>query len=450
MKNQSVYECFECGFQNPKPYGKCPQCGNWNSMVSVSPSDSLRSEAEPVVAAVSLASVSESETARIDSGLAEFNTVLGGGIVPNSVVLIGGEPGIGKSTLLLEVAASLAAGGKRVLYYSGEESAGQIKARAVRLGVNTELVSLLTMAALEDLQAAVQSLHPEYMIVDSIQTLYSNQLSALPGSPSALKAMTAEIVKLAKQNNLAAFIIGHITKEGQIAGPKILEHLVDAVLYFQGEMQNDLRILRAEKNRFGSVNEIGVFQMTGVGLQAVADPSQAFRQHGVDWSPGTALFPAMNGLRSILTEVQALVVDTPLIGNPRRIALGYDAYRLAMLISIIEKKLHLPFYKSDVFLNMAGGMAVRDPACDLAVCAALISSHRNLVLQADAVFIGEIGLTGETRPAANLDRRIREAARHGIKHFFLPPAQIQGIQPGLRVSALKNINELFTTIKGEY
>ena len=418
-------------------------------MVEIQPRDaSMLADNASYSHAINLADIDPVNLERFDSGYSEFNTVLGGGIVPNSVVLIGGEPGIGKSTLLLEVAGSLGAMGKKVLYYSGEESASQIKLRAKRLEINEERVFLLTVATLEDLQKNIAVFAPDFLIVDSIQTLSSAQISTVPGSPSSLRTMTAEIIKISKRDNLTAFIIGHITKEGQIAGPKILEHMVDAVLYFQGDAQNDLRILRAEKNRFGSVNEIGVFQMTANGLKQIADPTQAFLQNRGSWASGIALFPAMNGLRSMLTEVQSLVADTPLIGNPRRIAIGFDSYRMAMLISIIEKKLQIPFYKSDAFLNIAGGLVVRDPACDLAVCAALVSSHRNMALPQDAVFLGEVGLTGEIRPVSQLERRLKEAVRHGINRVFLPSRQAESLET-TGLSACGDIRELFQLLKEE-
>ncbi len=383
------------------------------------------------------------------TGLNEFDRVLGGGIVPNSIVLIGGEPGVGKSTLVLEVSGILAKRGKKILYYSGEESAVQIKLRANRLGVDSQAISLLTMGHLEDLKGTVKEEKPDFLIIDSIQTIGSRKSPSLLGSPSGMRFVTAEIIEMAKSSNITAFIIGHITKEGQIAGPKTLEHMVDAVLYFQGELKSDLRILRAEKNRFGPINEIGIFQMNREGLRPISDPSLIFLQHRKAAESGISICPTVNGLRSILIEIQALVTESPFVGNPRRISVGFDAYRMAMLISIIEKKLKLPFYKSDVFLNIAGGMVVRETAADLAAVSALISSYKNLVVARDLIIIGEVGLTGEIRPVSLIENRIKEAVRQGFSKFILPVSQadIQDI-PNISIEPVENLYEFYNRIKG--
>jgi DNA repair protein RadA/Sms len=360
---------------------------------------------------------------RLLTGMDEFDRVLGGGIVSHSAILIGGEPGVGKSTLLLEVSDLLSQKGKKVLYYSGEESALQIKLRAERLQVNSANITLFTSGGLEDLKKHVLDIRPDFLIIDSIQTLHAKKTAAISGSVSSLRYVTSELLDLTKKNGVTVFLIGHITKEGQLAGPKTLEHMVDAVLYFQGETQNDIRLLRAEKNRFGPMNEIGIFQMSGKGLTSVSDPTQILIQNRQAHVPGTAIFPAMNGLRPLLTEVQALVSESPFTGNPRRIAIGFDNYRLSMLISIIEKKLKLPFYKSDVFLNITGGMILREPAADLAVCQALISSYRNVSPRSDTVLMGEVGLTGEIRPISFLETRVKEAIRQGFTTLCLPAGQ---------------------------
>ncbi len=360
---------------------------------------------------------------RLFSGIGEFDRVLGGGIVPHSAVLIGGEPGVGKSTLLLEVSAALAQQGKTVLYYSGEESAQQIRLRADRLGIRSAGIFLFTSGSLEELKRHARETRPEFLIIDSIQTLTSRKTAAASGSIASLRNVTAEVIDLAKKSGITVFLIGHITKEGQLAGPKTLEHMVDAVLYFQGETQADLRLLRAEKNRFGPLNEIGIFQMSEKGLASVNDPTQVLIQNRLSRAPGTAIFPALNGTRPLLTEVQALVSESPFAGNPRRIAIGFDGYRLSMLISIIEKKLRLPFYKSDVFLNVTGGMVIREPAADLAVCQALVSSCRSIAPRANSVILGEVGLTGELRPVSFLETRLKEAIRQGFSTIFLPALQ---------------------------
>ncbi len=382
------------------------------------------------------------------TGLEEFDRVLGGGIVPDSVILIGGEPGVGKSTLLLEVSGLMAKRKKKVLYFSGEESAVQIKLRANRLHIDSEEIFLLTMGTLEDLKNAAEEIRPDYLIIDSIQTIHAKSGPSISGSISSMRYVTSEIIELAKGNNTTAFIIGHINKEGQIAGPKTLEHMVDAVLYFQGEIKTDLRILRAEKNRFGSVDEIGIFQMTSTGLTSISDPSLLFLQHRRVSESGISIFPTLSGLRSILIEIQALVTESPFLVNPRRITVGFDPYRMSMLISIIEKKLKLPFYKSDVFLNVAGGMTIRETAGDLSIISALISSYKNIVVPKDLIIIGEVGLTGEVRPVTFVENRIKEAGRQGFTKFILPAAQsdIKTI-PNITVFPVDNLYDFYNKIK---
>lgn len=424
MKDKTIFECVECGYQSPKYYGKCPQCDNWNSMIEVQESpDEFSNTNKKTKKPIKLNEIDQLKIKRNLSGLKEFDRVLGGGIVPDSSILIGGEPGVGKSTLLLEISGLLAKNGKKILYYSGEESAAQIKIRADRLKIDSDSISILTMTTLENLKKAVQEVKPDFLIIDSIQTINSKRGSHISGSISSMRFVTSEIIELAKTDNITAFIIGHITKEGQIAGPKTLEHMVDVVLYFQGEFKSDMRILRAEKNRFGPVNELGIFQMTSQGLNSVKDPSQLFLQQSKSYSSGTSIFPVMQGFRPILIEIQALVTETPFTGNPRRVSVGFDAYRMSMLISIIEKKLKLPFYKSDVFINITGGMNIKETAGDLAVLSTLISSYKNMVLPEDIIIIGEVGLTGEIRPVNFIEKRIKEALRQGFKKFILPSFQ---------------------------
>lgn len=448
MKPNIFYECTICGFQNPKNYGKCPQCNHWNSMTAITPSEETSVIEENPTLPVKLSDIKELSVERVLTGIDEFDRVLGGGMVPDSVVLIGGEPGVGKSTLLLEVTANLAVKGKKILYYSGEESATQIKSRSIRLGIETENISLLTMGSLENLKKAALDLKSQVLIVDSIQTIPSRNQSSFSGSQSAMRHATAEIIELAKKNNITAFIIGHITKDGQIAGPKTLEHMVDAVLYFQGELKSDLRILRAEKNRFGAIDEIGVFQMTSTGLKNVSDPSLIFLQHRESTEPGVSIFPAINGLRSVLIEIQSLVAESPFVGNPRRISVGYDSYRMSMLISVIEKKLKIPFYKSDVFLNITGGMQLRDTAADLAVVGALIGNHKNITIPSNVIIIGEVGLTGEIRPVSFIKNRIMEAQRHGFTTMIIPESQsdLPSI-PKVSLRPVKNIHDFYQIIK---
>ncbi len=397
---------------------------------------------------VQLSQIEQLHLQREVIGLEEFDRVLGGGIVPGSIVLIGGEPGVGKSTLVLEVSGKLAARKKKILYYSGEESASQIKLRANRLGVDADDIYLLTMGSLEDLKDAVREIKPDFLIVDSIQTINSNAGSAISGSLSSMRYVTSEIIETAKSSNISVFIIGHITKDGQIAGPKTLEHMVDAVFYFQGEIKTDLRILRAEKNRFGSVDEIGIFRMTATGLTSISDPSMMFLQHRQTSESGIAIFPTINGMRAIMLEIQALVTESPFAGNPRRIGVGFDHYRMSMLISIIEKKLKLPYYKSDVFLNIAGGMAVKETAGDLAILAALLSSYKNFTVPHDLIIIGEVGLTGEVRPVTFIENRVKECVRQGFSKFILPAAQadIKTVN-NISITPVENLYGFYSRIK---
>lgn len=449
MKKKIQFECVECGYQSIKFYGKCPQCNTWNSMIEVkSVKDDKGGGYKPEVKPVPLTEIEELEVRRQETGLEEFDRVLGGGAVPGSVVLIGGEPGVGKSTLLLEVSGILAKKSKKVLYYSGEESAVQIKLRARRLGVDSKDIYLLTMGTLEDLKSAVDEVKPDFLIVDSIQTINSPNASSISGSVSSMRYVTSQIIEVAKGRNISVFIVGHITKEGQIAGPKLLEHMVDAVFYFQGEMKTDLRILRAEKNRFGSVDELGIFQMTSKGLTSITDPSLLFLQHRQTSESGISIFPTMNGLRSIMLEIQALVTESPFVGNPRRIAVGFDHYRLSMMISIIEKKLKLPFYKSDVFLNITGGLAVKETAGDLSVISALLSSYKNFVVPKDLIIIGEVGLTGEIRPVPFIENRVKEAVRQGFTKFLVPSAQ-SGLNTlkNIDIIPVENLYDFYSKIK---
>ena len=448
-KNPNPFECIECGYQNAKYFGRCPQCQGWNTMVEGESGEAEASNDDlPAAKPQKLSEIDPAGVQRLVTGMDEFDRVLGGGIVSHSVILIGGEPGVGKSTLLLEVSAVLAQKGKNVLYYSGEESAQQIKLRADRLGVSSANISLITNSALEDLKKHVREMRPDFLIIDSIQTLTSRKTAHMSGSVASLRYVTAEIIELTKKRGITVFLIGHITKEGQLAGPKTLEHMVDAVLYFQGETQTDIRLLRAEKNRFGPQNEVGIFQMSEKGLTSVNDPSLVLIQNRQSQAPGTAIFPAMNGMRPLLTEIQALVSESPFAGNPRRIAIGFDNYRLSMLISIIEKKLKLPFYKSDVFLNITGGMVIREPAADLAVCQALVSSYKNIVPKPDSVLLGEVGLTGEIRPINFLETRLKEAIRQGFLTICLPAAQ--GSLPNyhdISLISINNIHDLLDYLK---
>jgi len=446
MKNKILFECVECGYQSPKYYGKCPQCQSWNSIVEVKESKDDKGVFKSEIKTVKLNEIKNKEEKRYKTSIEEFDRVVGGGLVPESVILIGGEPGVGKSTLLLELAGIVSKRG-RVLYYSGEESLTQIKMRADRLDINSKDIHLLTMGSIEDVKANLEEVKPEFLIIDSIQTIFSEQKGLISGSVSSLKYITNEIIEIAKNNGITVFIIGHITKEGSIAGPKTLEHMVDVVLYFQGELKSDYRILRTEKNRFGPVDEIGVFQMTGNGLVSVDDPSQLFIGERESVEPGLAVFPSDRGTRAILIEIQALVTESPFAGNPRRISVGFDGYRMSMLISVIEKKLKIPFYKSDVFINITGGMNIKETAGDLAVISSLISSYKNIPLPKETLILGEVGLTGEVRPVGSIDKRIKEGKRQGYNNFILPEIQADKIkQKGINIRPIKNVIELYSIL----
>lgn len=448
MKKKILFECVECGYQSPKFYGKCPQCETWNSMIEVKSVKDDTGRSTRQIKPVTLKEIESLDVQRDVTGLEEFDRVLGGGIVPGSIVLIGGEPGVGKSTLVLEVSGILAKKGKKILYYSGEESAVQVKLRANRLGIDSDDILLLIMSTLEDLKGSVEELKPDFLIIDSIQTINSQAAPSISGSISSMRYVTSEIIDMAKTDNISVFVIGHITKDGQIAGPKSLEHMVDVVFYFQGELKTDLRILRVEKNRFGSIDEIGIFQMSQKGLTSISDPSLLFLQHRQASESGISIFPTVNGLRSILIEIQALVTESPFAGNPRRITVGFDPYRMSMLISIIEKKLKLPFYKSDVFLNIAGGMTIKETACDLAIISALISSYKNIVVSKDLIIIGEVGLTGEIRPVTFIENRIKEAVRQGFSKFILPASQSDIKTIGnISVIPVENLYDFYNKIK---
>ncbi len=446
MKKKVLFECIECGYQSVKYFGKCPQCSNWNTMVEVK-EDKDDNKRIITQKPQKLSEIDTKSIKRIVTEINEFDRVLGGGIVPESVVLIGGEPGVGKSTLLLSVSSILSRSNKKVLYFTGEESLSQIKMRSERLNLKPDNLYLISMIGLEELKSVVKELKPDFLIIDSIQTINSEKTGMIGGSIASLKYITSELIDISKNNGITVFIVGHITKEGQIAGPKMLEHMVDVVLYFQGEIQTDIRILRAVKNRYGPLDEIGVFQMTSLGLKSVSNPSLLFLNHRKGKESGISVFPVIKGMRAILIEVQSLVTESPFVSNPRRISIGYDSYRMAMLISIIEKKLKLPFYKHDVFLNITGGIVVKDAACDLSVISSLISSYKNILLPIERVSIGEIGLTGEIRPVSNIQIRVKEAIRQGFKKILIPSSQSDMSENDIKFIPVSNIYELYDYLK---
>jgi DNA repair protein RadA/Sms len=427
-KAKTAYVCSECGAASPKWVGQCPACNAWSTLVEsvvAAPSASrvARLVATGPAVAQPLEDVKPERIARLNTGLSELDRVLGGGLVAGSVVLIGGDPGIGKSTLLTQALAEI---GKRAkaLYVSGEESADQIALRASRLGVTGRFdgsIKLLTENQIETILACAQAERPQVMVIDSIQTLYTEVLQSAPGSVAQVRECAAQLVRLAKHTGTSLFLVGHVTKEGTLAGPRVLEHMVDTVLYFEGDTDARFRVIRAIKNRFGAVNEIGVFVMTEAGLREVGNPSAMFLSRQGDAVPGSIVLATQEGTRPLLVEVQALV-DHSHLANPRRVCVGLDTNRLAMLLAVLHRHAGIATHDQDVFVNVVGGVRLTETAADLAVLTAVVSSLRNKPLGRDLVVFGEVGLAGEVRPVARGQERLREAAKLGFRRILLPAA----------------------------
>ena len=447
MKKETLFVCQNCGHKSGKWLGKCPECGEWNSLVEEKAQTSRRSGSRNGfklrdVSAVPYTEIESQDDVRITSGVTEFDRVLGGGIVPGTLVLIGGDPGIGKSTLLLQVADKLSDAGALVLYISGEESERQIKLRGERLGIEAKKVYLLPETNLENVINEIERLKPGAIIVDSIQTVFSGSLESAPGSVSQVREVAHQFLLLAKNRGVPIFLIGHITKEGSIAGPKILEHIVDTVLYFEGERHHNHRIVRAVKNRFGAANEVGVFEMTGAGLMPVANPSQMFLQERPLNAAGSIVTACMEGTRPLLVEIQALVSGTK-YGTGKRMTQGLDQNRVALLIAMLEKRAGLQLTGDDVFVNIAGGLEVDEPAADLGVVTAIVSSFKNTIVDPHTAVFGEIGLTGEVRGAMQASVRAREAQALGFKKIVLPASNVAGLERllGVRVVGVRSVDE---------
>jgi DNA repair protein RadA/Sms len=426
------YVCQSCGAVSARWVGKCTACGEWNSLTEEAPDipqpglGGARASKGRAVALQSLAETHAETFERMPTGLVELDRVTGGGIVPGSALLIGGEPGIGKSTLLLQVAAAFARAGRRAVYFTGEEAATQVRLRSERLGLAQAPVALACETSLSNILATLSEGNPPHLVViDSIQTLWADGLDAAAGMVSQVRAATQALVQFAKSRGVALLLVGHVTKDGQIAGPKVVEHIVDTVLYFEGDRGHAFRILRATKNRFGATDEIGVFEMAASGLREVANPSELFlgeRQgSNLASSPGSAVFAGMEGTRPILVELQALVVPSGL-GTPRRAVVGWDASRLAMLLAVLDARCGVSFAQHDVYLNVAGGLRIAEPAADLAAAAALLSSISNLALGTHDVYFGEISLSGAIRAAGHMMSRLKEAQKLGFKRAFMPAA----------------------------
>ena len=430
-KTKTVFECQACGNQQSKWVGKCPQCGAWDSFLELNAQqietlkEISKSSAKPSLAK-QISEVEIEKVTRISTQNSELDLVLGGGVVEGSLVLIGGSPGIGKSTLLLKIASNFAAQGKKTLYVSGEESASQIKMRAQRLDAVKDGLFLLTEILLENILAEVRKNEYKILVIDSIQTLYSEKISSAPGSVSQVREITFELMRLAKNENICVFIIGHITKDGSIAGPRILEHMVDVVLYFEGDSSRELRMLRGFKNRFGSTSEVGIFEMSENGLISANDVAGKFFTRGKATS-GSAITITMEGSRALSVEIQALVCES---AYPKRSSTGYEKNRLDMLLALLERKLEIPLGHYDVFINVSGGVKIGETAADLAVVAAIISSFKNRPISKESVFMGELSLNGEIREIFNLDQRLKEAKTQKFKNAIVPskPLDAQGLK----------------------
>ena len=425
-KDKIAYVCSNCGQESAKWIGKCPACGQWNTFKEFRVADTRQQAATSAAATAGrqlrnnkvlrLRDISAKDDPRIDMHDQELNRVLGGGLVPGSIVLLGGEPGIGKSTLSLQI--PLACPSLKTLYVTGEESARQVKMRADRLGGDTSNCLIFSETLMERILEEAESTAPDLVVVDSVQTMYTERVDSAPGSVSQIKEVAAMLLRFAKESGIPVILIGHITKDGYIAGPKILEHIVDVVLQFEGENRGSYRILRSIKNRFGSTSELAVFEMTGKGLRQVSNPSEMLIPMHEEGLSGTAVSAMLDGTRPFLFEVQALV-SSAVYGTAQRSATGFDVRRLNMLLAVLEKRAGFKLGQKDVFLNMAGGLKVSDPACDLAVVAAVLSSNFDFPIPADTCFAGEVGLSGEIRPVSQADRRILEAARLGFKRIFV-------------------------------
>ena len=444
-KNKTVFFCKECGFESAKWLGQCPACKSWDTFVdepvakkSSRSAGGSKNVREPML----IAEVKTEEQLRLHSGIEELDRVLGGGIVQGSLVLVGGDPGIGKSTLLLQMCREIVARNKKVLYISGEESLSQIKMRAERLGVFGGELLLLCETDLELVEDAINKYRPDIVVIDSIQTMFKDEVAAAPGSVSQVREATGTLMRIAKSSGITIFIIGHVTKEGVVAGPRVLEHMVDTVLYFEGDNYASYRVLRAVKNRFGSTNEIGVFEMQGSGLVEVKNPSEFMLKGRPEGEPGSLVAASIEGTRPILVEVQALVSRTN-FNMPRRTAAGTDYNRVNLLMAVLEKRAGIQLSDCDAYVNVAGGMRITEPALDLAVITAILSSYKNKALDTKTALFGEVGLTGEVRAVNMAEQRVAEAAKMGFELCILPQANKEHIKGnGIKLIGVRSINEV--------
>lgn len=451
-KERTVFICQNCGFRSPKWVGRCPSCGEWNTFLEEVEEKEVRAAEPsfPLQEPILYREIKETQKPRLQLSVEELNKVLGGGLVLGSLVLIGGEPGIGKSTLLLQVSRDFAQGGERVLYVSGEESLEQIKIRGERLGIRDGELFLLAETSLERIIDLAEKLHPRVLIVDSVQTIYSSKLTSSPGTVSQVREVAGEIFRLAKRNQIASFLIGHITKEGSLAGPKSLEHMVDVVLLFEGERDHSHRVLRALKNRFGSVAELAIFEMTSSGLEAISNPSEFFLKERPVGEPGSVVVATIKGTRPLLAEVQALVSATLFATNPRRMTVGVDHYRAAMILAVLEKRLGRSFAGEDIYVNVAGGLSIEEPAVDLGIALAVISCLKNKPVGRALAVFGEIGLSGEVRSVGQALSRVKEARSLGFEQVVLPSGNLSDVEKeglrNIRLLGVANIREAINSV----
>ena len=450
-KARTVYACQACGYQSPRWLGRCPDCQGWNTMAEERQEGAPASERYaagrgPAEEPQPITTITGAAEPRSSSGIGELDRVLGGGVVPGSAVLIGGDPGIGKSTLVLQALAALARDGL-TLYVSGEESAQQIKMRADRLGIGESQLLVLAETSLERIVDQAQKIAPRVLAVDSIQTVFTEELGSAPGSVGQVRECAAQLVQFAKRRNLATFLVGHVTKEGSFAGPRVLEHVVDTVLYFEGERGHAFRILRAVKNRFGSTNEIGVFEMKESGLQPVANPSALFLAERPEDVPGSVVIASIEGTRPILVELQALVSPTA-FGTARRTTLGVDHNRVALLVAVLEKKMGLQLVGHDIFVNVAGGVRIDEPAVDLGIIAAVASSFLDKPIPPHTLLLGEVGLAGEVRAVGQADTRVLEGAKLGFTRCILPEASLRQLPPvdGVELCGVRSLGDAWDVL----
>ena len=449
MKKQKkfIYACQSCGYQTPKWLGRCPDCGEWNTFVEEA--QGVGSEVDtPVMGQPRpIDAISLDSHERVQTGIVEFDRTLGGGLVPGSLVLIGGDPGIGKSTLLLQVAGRLSGNGVKVLYLSGEESPQQIKMRADRLSIHSGNLYVLSGTCIEELFDRIADLGPNLLVVDSIQTVYTQSLPSAPGSVGQVREVTTRLLNWTKSTGIPTILIGHVTKEGAIAGPKVLEHLVDTVLYFEGDGSHVFRIVRAVKNRYGSTNEIGVFEMKDAGLDEVGNPSRIFIEERPDRASGSVVIPCLEGTRPILVEIQALVGPSP-FGTPRRTAIGVDHNRISLLVAVLGKRMGVEMGDQDIFVNVTGGLKVDEPGADLGIVSALVSSFMDRPVAREMVFLGEVGLAGEIRGVSQPELRIKEAKKMGFTKCLLSRSGRGTITPpeGMELVLIDSIRELMEVL----